>query len=657
MARRSLKVLNNENENSSIRPVAVVRPGESAEQALYEVRKKIYPRAVHGWFAAWRWALVWLTQLVFYGGAWLQWNGRQALLFDIAHRKFYIFGLVFWPQDIIYLTVLLVISALSLFLFTTVAGRLWCGYACPQTVYTEIFMWVEKLIEGDRAKRIRLDRGAPSPRKLGLKAAKHAVWLAIALWTGFTFVGYFTPIRELWPDVWSASAGPWSTFWILFYGFATYGNAGWMREQVCKYMCPYARFQSAMFDPDTLIITYDERRGEPRGGRARGADLQALKLGDCVDCGICVQVCPTGIDISNGLQYECIGCAACIDGCNQVMDKMGYARGLIRYSTEHAIERGLDQAQMMKRAFRPRVLVYSAILWLIIIAAAGEPVAARAAQGRRDPRSRRDRARGRGRENRERLPAADHEHHRGAAPLRHLGRRLAHARAGESRRGRGRRRGVARGDGQAARRSRHGGAREAPHRVRGALARRARNQGRREVDVHRPLGAVMSSLAQSVERPWYREPWPWILMAAPAAAVVAGFATLWIAVSTSDGLVAEDYYRQGLAINRVLERESAAARLGIVARAEPGAGRLVVRLEGRIAPPAALTAWLAHATRAGHDMRLRLAREAGGDYAAALPRSLPAGRWHVSIEDPGRDWRVIGMWSGSAQPFTLTGNR
>jgi cytochrome c oxidase accessory protein FixG len=360
MARPSLRVLENENQNKDV----------ATEQSLYEVRKKIYPRAVHGWFAAWRWALVWLTQLVFYGGAWLQWNGRQALLFDIAQRKFYIFGLVFWPQDIIYLTVLLVISALSLFLFTTVAGRLWCGYACPQTVYTEIFMWLEKLIEGDRPQRIRLDRGELSPRKLGLKVAKHGVWLAVALWTGFTFVGYFTPIRGLWHEVWSASTGPWATFWILFYGFATYGTAGWMREQVCKYMCPYARFQSAMFDSDTLIITYDEQRGEPRGARARGADLKELKLGDCVDCGVCVQVCPTGIDIRKGLQYECIGCAACIDGCNQVMDKMGYARGLIRYSTERAIEQGLDRAQTLKRAFRPRVLVYSAILWLIIIAGA-----------------------------------------------------------------------------------------------------------------------------------------------------------------------------------------------------------------------------------------------------------------------------------------------
>jgi cytochrome c oxidase accessory protein FixG len=336
-------------------------PVQFVEQALYEVRKTIHPRAVHGWFAGWRWALVWATQLVFYGLAWLPWNGRQAVLFDIAHRKFTLFGLILFPQDIIYLTVLLIISALSLFLFTAVAGRLWCGYACPQTVYTEIFMWVERTIEGDRAARLRLDAAPLSARKFALRAAKHGAWIAIALWTGFTFVGYFTPIRELWDAVWTATTGPWETFWVLFYGFATYGNAGWMREQVCKHMCPYARFQSAMFDNDTLIITYDRERGEPRG-KGKGA-------GHCVDCSICVQVCPTGIDIREGLQYECIGCAACIDGCDRVMEKVGFPKGLIRYSTAHAMDRKLTRAQMFKRAFRPRVLVYSAVLWIIIIAA------------------------------------------------------------------------------------------------------------------------------------------------------------------------------------------------------------------------------------------------------------------------------------------------
>ena len=339
-----------------------------AEIRLYAADKKIYPRAVHGWFAAWRWLLVWGTQLVFYGGAWLTWNDRQAILFDIAHRKFYIRGLVFWPQDVIYLAVLLIICALSLFLFTAVAGRLWCGYACPQTVYTEIFLWVERMIEGERNKRIRLDRDPLHVRKAALKTAKHAAWIAIALWTGFTFVGYFTPIRELGSEMLALAAGPWETFWILFYGFATYGNAGWMREQVCTYMCPYARFQSAMFDKDTLVITYDAKRGEPRGARSRSADDR--HLGDCVNCGICVQVCPTGIDIRNGLQYQCIGCTACIDGCNDVMDRVGAPRGLIRYSTQNALERHLTPAQTLARALRPRVLVYASILAAIVIGAA-----------------------------------------------------------------------------------------------------------------------------------------------------------------------------------------------------------------------------------------------------------------------------------------------
>ena len=364
MAQPSLKVV----KPTTTTETAAPSPGAAViETELYAAAKKVYPRAVTGWFAAWRWGLVWATQLIFYGGAWLTWNDRQAILFDIVHRKFYIFGLVFWPQDIIYLTLLLIVSALALFLFTTVAGRLWCGYACPQTVYTEIFLWVERVIEGDRNRRIQLDRGPWGARKLGLKSAKHAAWIAIALWTGFTFVGYVTPIRELWAEVLSFSTGRWETFWVLFYGFATYGNAGWMREQVCIYMCPYARFQSAMFDKDTLVITYDRERGEPRGARAKGGERAGL--GDCVHCGICVQVCPTGIDIRDGLQYQCIGCAACVDGCNQVMDRVGYPRGLIRYSTQNAMERKFTRAQTLAHAFRPRVLVYGGIVLAVVIAA------------------------------------------------------------------------------------------------------------------------------------------------------------------------------------------------------------------------------------------------------------------------------------------------
>jgi cytochrome c oxidase accessory protein FixG len=336
--------------------------------SLYASRQKIYPRSVSGLFSKWRWITVWLTQIVFYGLPWLDWNARQAVLFDLEARRFYLFGLVLYPQDFIYLTGLLVISALALFLFTAVAGRLWCGYACPQTVYTEIFLWIEKKVEGDRSARMRLDQSALSAQKFGKKWLKHALWVLFSLWTGFTFVGYFTPIRELADLSLAAALGPWQTFWIFFYGFATYGNAGFMREQVCKYMCPYARFQSAMFDKDTMIVTYDAQRGEPRGARSKKADPAAMGLGACVDCTLCVQVCPTGIDIRKGLQYECIGCGACADVCDEVMDKVGYPRGLVKYSTQNGMAQGWTRAQMLRRAFRPRVLVYSAILLAITLA-------------------------------------------------------------------------------------------------------------------------------------------------------------------------------------------------------------------------------------------------------------------------------------------------
>ena len=344
----------------------------SAEMvSLYQSEGKIQMRSVSGWFAGWRWALVWFTQLLFYGLPWLQWNGRQAVLFDLATRRFYIFGMVLHPQDVIYLAGLLILSAFSLFLFTAVAGRLWCGYACPQTVYTEIFMWVERRFEGDRQARIKLDASAWSFSKFWRKGGKQAGWLAIGLWTGFTFVGYFTPVHSLVAEVFGAGGfalGPWETFWILFYGFATYGNAGYMREQVCKYMCPYARFQSAMFDRDTLVISYDTARGEPRGSRARGVAPASVGKGDCINCTLCVQVCPTGIDIREGLQYECIGCAACIDVCDSVMDKMNYPRGLIRYATQNGMQGGWLAAQMWRRVARPRVLVYSAVLLAIGVA-------------------------------------------------------------------------------------------------------------------------------------------------------------------------------------------------------------------------------------------------------------------------------------------------
>ena len=343
-------------------PAPQQQPPQGKFIPLYQAKNKVYPRAIDGVFNRWRWVLVFLTQLVFYGLPWLQWGERQMVLFDLGARRFYLFGLVLYPQDFIYLTGLLIISALSLFLFTAVAGRLWCGFSCPQTVYTEIFMWLENRIEGDRSTRMRLDK-APwtSWEKLWRKGLKQTAWIAVALWTGFTFVGFFVPIRQLGGEI-MALQGTWQLFWVFFYSFATYGFAGHMREQVCKYMCPYARFQSAMFDKDTLIVTYDTQRGEPRGARSKKVDPKAAGLGDCIDCSLCVQVCPTGIDIRNGLQYECIGCGLCVDACNSVMDKVNYPRGLIRYATQNGMLQRWSSAQMVRRVLRPRVLFYTTVL-------------------------------------------------------------------------------------------------------------------------------------------------------------------------------------------------------------------------------------------------------------------------------------------------------
>ena len=340
----------------------------SPQDTLYEARKKLYVRAVSGVFANWRWVMVWLTQLVFYGLPWLSWNDRQAVLFHLAERKFYLFGWVFWPQDVFFLAVLLIISAYALFFFTAIAGRLWCGYACPQTVYTEIFMWIEQKIEGDHIRRQKLDQAEMSAPKALRRGGKFLVWGLFSLWTGFTFVAYFSPLEELLRSIPVFGFGPWELFWILFYAAFTYLFAGVMREQVCTYMCPYARFQAVMFDPDTLVITYDEERGEPRGARRKGIDPKAVGKGDCIDCGICVQVCPTGIDIRNGLQYMCIGCAACIDACDQVMEKMDYPKGLIRYSTQNAIDGVYTDKEIPKHVFRPRTLFYIAVVSVITLA-------------------------------------------------------------------------------------------------------------------------------------------------------------------------------------------------------------------------------------------------------------------------------------------------
>lgn len=330
--------------------------------SLYAKQPKIYPREIDGPFQRLRTAAVFWLLGMFYVFPWLTWDEHQIVLFDLPARKFYIFGLTFWPQDFFFLTWLLIMAALSLFFFTALAGRLWCGYACPQTVWTEVFLWLERFCEGTRNKRMKLDIALWNREKFLRKSAKQFLWIIFALWTGFTFVGLFTPIRQLANEIATFELGGWETFWMLFYGLATYGNAGYLREQVCKYMCPYARFQGAMFDRDTLIVSYDEARGERRGSRRRNStDYKAFGLGDCIDCGACVQVCPTGIDIREGLQMECIACAGCIDACNGVMDKMGYARGLIRYTTENMLG-GKPQ-----RVIRPRTLIYASSLSSLLI--------------------------------------------------------------------------------------------------------------------------------------------------------------------------------------------------------------------------------------------------------------------------------------------------
>ncbi|MGB5589525.1 MAG: cytochrome c oxidase accessory protein CcoG [Gammaproteobacteria bacterium] len=337
------------------------QPASQVPDSFYIVHEKIHAREVSGRFDRMRKLAVVVLLGIYYLLPFLTWNDRQAILFDLPARKFYMFGITFWPQDFFYLSLILIIAALTLFFFTALLGRIWCGYACPQTVWTEVFVWMERLTEGKAARRRKLDKGPWTREKILRKGAKQFLWISFSLWTGITFVGYFTPVRDLFQGITSFGLGPWETFWCLFYSAATYGNAGFLREQVCKYMCPYARFQSAMFDHDTLIVSYDEKRGEPRGGRKRGIDPADAGLGSCVDCNMCVQVCPTGIDIREGLQYECIACALCVDVCDSVMDKMDYPRGLIRYSSESAMTEGKPLSIL-----RPRVIIYAVLLLVLV---------------------------------------------------------------------------------------------------------------------------------------------------------------------------------------------------------------------------------------------------------------------------------------------------
>ncbi|MDY7117607.1 cytochrome c oxidase accessory protein CcoG [Halomonas sp. SSL-5] len=344
-------------------PVAHHTPQEAVTHEMYASRRHIYVREIKGVFQRLRRGSNWVLMLAFFLLPWVPWGDRPAIWFDLPGREFHIFSATFYPQEFMLLSWLLIICAFGLFFITVFAGRVWCGYTCPQSVWTFLFIWVEHRLEGSRNRRIKLDKQAMNADKLWRKGAKHAIWLAIALATGTTFVGYFTPIRELVVELPTLQAHGWSYFWVGFFLVFTYLNAGWLREQVCIYMCPYARFQSVMFDRDTLIVSYDEARGEPRGARKKSlshAEAREAGHGDCIDCDLCVQVCPTGIDIRDGLQYECITCAACIDACDSVMDKMGYPRGLIRYTTENALE------GKPTHILRPRLMGYLAALLVMI---------------------------------------------------------------------------------------------------------------------------------------------------------------------------------------------------------------------------------------------------------------------------------------------------
>ena len=328
---------------------------------LYQKPEKIHPRSFQGRYRNLRLIGGTLLFTLFFATCWINIDGRQAVFFDLPSRQFHIFGTTFWPQDLVLLCWLLIICAFGLFTLTAFAGRIWCGYACPQSVFSWVFIWVERITEGERHQRMRLDRQPMSRAKLLRKTTKHLLWLGIAFLTALTFVGYFIPVRQLVTDIVTLNVTPWGIFWLGFFTLATYGNAGYLREQVCIYMCPYARFQSVMFDNDTLVVAYDDRRGEPRGKRRKDSDHPAQGLGDCIDCSICVQVCPTGIDIRNGLQYQCIGCAACIDACDTVMNKMGYAPGLVSYTTASELQ------QQKTRWLRPRLLGYCAALLVMIV--------------------------------------------------------------------------------------------------------------------------------------------------------------------------------------------------------------------------------------------------------------------------------------------------
>jgi len=341
---------------------AMTPPEEPITISLYEKWRKIHPLWVKGGFQRWRRVTLVVLVFFYYVNPWLLWNGAPGVLFDLEHRRFTVFWTTFVPEEFVLLAWLLLIAALVLFTVTVAAGRVFCGCACPQTVWSLVYFTIERFVEGDRNARLRLDRGRWTRNRVTRKAIKYTLWTLVALSISITFVGYFEPIRELLPRIASFDLGKWERVFILLPAAGSFFFSGVLREQVCFHMCPYARFQSVMFDRDSLIISYDEERGDPRGKRTRSADPAAVGLGSCIDCRKCVNVCPTGIDIRDGLQYQCIGCAACVDACGEVMETMGYGDSLVRYSSENR-----DQ-HVPSRVIRPRLVGYSGLIVALLFA-------------------------------------------------------------------------------------------------------------------------------------------------------------------------------------------------------------------------------------------------------------------------------------------------
>lgn len=356
--------------SSSHKDETAVAVNSQLNRPLYQSRIKVQPKLVHGTFRRLKWLVMAVTLGVYYITPFLRWDRGpgmpdQAVLLDFPARRFYFFFLEIWPQEFYYVTGLLILAALGLFLVTSVAGRVWCGYTCPQTVWTDLFIFVERIFEGDRSARMRLDKQGWSFAKLARKTGKHAVWVLIALLTGGAWVFYFADAPTLAKEIFAFEAPMTAYIFIGLFALTTYTLGGIAREQVCIYMCPWPRIQGAMFDEESLLVSYKDDRGEQRGPHKKGTSWEGR--GDCIDCGQCVAACPMGIDIRDGMQLECIQCALCIDACDEIMDKVERPRGLIGYDTLRNRERRVAGEEPRFNIVRPRTIVYAVALALVAV--------------------------------------------------------------------------------------------------------------------------------------------------------------------------------------------------------------------------------------------------------------------------------------------------